>query len=380
MRAAPSSTLTATRLPTKVCLLPPHRAFVGHAVVPATEETEVAETGGSSVRPVGDVMGVAPAVGSVASRVGATPIPGDQGAADGGGDDAGGAAHVEHSTSVGDDSGDRGVTGDPLRRFRSDHETGEFARLADLATEDVGHDRERHLRAEAPAHRDVAVPQVIRADLRQRIDTSLPQCAIVRRIQEGGFDERFERRGDESARLGIEITVEADHSSEGFRHRKTATVVELLDTTSEPLPIGSLSPVVDGATGVTHLQTGDGVDQDLLVASERIGRYPGGVEQHRHPGTIDLGRGKRVAQSIMLGEPARFGHQSLRLRTGHTYPVPDESGRGQMAGLVGAATIDLRQSGGQGRLESDEPANAGHIAVTQLGVGLMPERVALVEE
>ena len=70
--------------------------MVGGAVVAAAEECEVGEVGGACVGPVFDVVGVAPAVGSLASGALAVLVACVEGAAGCGWDGAGGSSDVEY--------------------------------------------------------------------------------------------------------------------------------------------------------------------------------------------------------------------------------------------------------------------------------------------
>ena len=69
--------------------------FVCHAVVSPAEELKVFEGRESAMGPVGDVVGVTPAVRPSAAGMSTASIALDQGSADGWGDGAGGSADVE---------------------------------------------------------------------------------------------------------------------------------------------------------------------------------------------------------------------------------------------------------------------------------------------
>ena len=83
---------------------------MSHAVMPAAEESEVAETGGSAVGPMDDVVGIAPSVRAVAPGMGAAAVPSDQRPANRCGDRPGGSSDIQHRVGVGGDPGDLGVT------------------------------------------------------------------------------------------------------------------------------------------------------------------------------------------------------------------------------------------------------------------------------
>src|SRR3970282_1879908 len=68
---------------------------VDSGVVVAAEGSEVVGLGGASVCPVSDVVDVAPAGVAGASGPGAVSVSGDDGPAEGGGDDPGASAYVD---------------------------------------------------------------------------------------------------------------------------------------------------------------------------------------------------------------------------------------------------------------------------------------------
>ena len=74
----------------------------------AAEQDEVGQGGGSAIRPVMDVVGVGPPVGSGAAGEGAPAVADVQGAADAGGDGAGGPADVQGFAGRSQDDGDEG--------------------------------------------------------------------------------------------------------------------------------------------------------------------------------------------------------------------------------------------------------------------------------
>ena len=99
--------------------------LVDHVVVMGAEQGSVAGSGGSAAGPVGDVVGLAPGGRNGALREGAAPVPGRDGLADVGREDAGGAADVQDLALAAEDDGDDvGVAGDFADGGRGDG-TGE---------------------------------------------------------------------------------------------------------------------------------------------------------------------------------------------------------------------------------------------------------------
>ena len=88
-------------------------------VVAAAEQGEVVQVGGSAAGPVVEVVGVAPVVGPVTAGEDASAVAVDEGAALGGGDDAGAASEVEDfGAAVHDHASDGGVAAEPAARSR----------------------------------------------------------------------------------------------------------------------------------------------------------------------------------------------------------------------------------------------------------------------
>src|SRR6478735_9316803 len=87
--------------------------FVDHVVVMGAEQGSVVGSGGAAAGPVGDVVGLAPGGGDGALREGAALVPGGDGLADVGREDAGGASDVQDlALAAEDDRDDVGVAGD----------------------------------------------------------------------------------------------------------------------------------------------------------------------------------------------------------------------------------------------------------------------------
>jgi hypothetical protein len=84
----------AVKVPSGVTVQPP-AALVDRMMVPAAQQHQVGQVGGAAVQPMLKVVGVAPGQRPGTPREPAATIPDGQRGALGGGDDPGGAAHLQ---------------------------------------------------------------------------------------------------------------------------------------------------------------------------------------------------------------------------------------------------------------------------------------------
>ena len=225
---------------------------MGQGVVVSAEEFEVGEGGGSTVGPMLDVVGVAPAVVPVAAGMLTVPVAGDQGSSHGGGDDPGGPSDVE-GFRVGseDDPADGAVTGIAADLVGGqDVAVGGFVDPAPMSLQCVEVGQDQDMGFFGPD----ASPESRKLRARSA-KASARRCRAVRRSSRHGGGVAAPRAvRTRSPVTGSKQSVEFDHPLKRFGGEQVTPFLQLFGRGFGPGTIHRRLPIFEQPDGVGHRQ------------------------------------------------------------------------------------------------------------------------------
>ena len=193
--------------------------MVDEPVVWAAQEDQVGESGRTSISPVLDMMGIAPALRSIASRKPATFVTKRHRSSQRGGSDGRPPPDLEGlGRSPHDHSGDRCVARPPSCGFRRDRPgVVELAARPRHALERLEIHRHNDVWSLSGDDRPVGRVEPTPADLAECVGSTLSGRTRVGLKARSGVLDASQRCDQHLSVLGVEIAVHSDHALEGRR-------------------------------------------------------------------------------------------------------------------------------------------------------------------